>query len=133
MKPFSTLPAEVHPSCLITSPNSCGQGKCTAAIDHPFALAPLSFGYVYSHSTPVHYPAGVVQMFHTFKHPQGEHSVSLITRRDDGMHGTLWDTSTSPASGRKHWGNGYIALSKHLKGKARRHKLPIPAPAFPTL
>ena len=111
----------MHPSCIITNANTSGQGDCPAARSHPFTPTVEAFGYTYSHSTPVHLSGGGRCVYHTFKH--SGHNVSLATLENTGEPRTLWDTSTSCASGRRWSGIGLPELQEHLKSKRRRYGL----------
>lgn len=99
----------------IENPNSCGQGHDplhSTTVLHPIIV---SFGYIYSHSTPVVHPSGRV-IHHTYKF--GEHNVSVMDTPTP-----IWETSTSCASGR-HWtGLGASELRAHLASKRRRYGL----------
>lgn len=112
---------------LIKEPNSSGQGYSPEWSTHPLAFKVLSFGYRYSHSTPVGYMVHGVQLWslhHTFKY--GEHTVSLC--KPNGADSLLWSTSTSCASGHKHTGIGAKALAEHLLRKSRRYYPQLPRP-----
>jgi hypothetical protein len=100
----------------IQNPNSCGQGTDPFHINHPLSVIVRSFGYVYSHSTPITALDGTRYISHTYKH--GEHNVSLSERTPD-----IWETSTSCASGRSWVGKGATELIAHLKSKKRRYNL----------
>lgn len=101
---------------MIQNPNSCGQGTDPFYINHPFTPLILSYGYSYSHSTPITALDGTRYVSHTFKN--GEHNVSI----DENKPNT-WTTSTSCASGR-HWiGMGFNELRAHLRSKSRRYGL----------
>lgn len=96
--------------------NSSGQGF---DIDHNGAFASIirSFGYGYSHSTPVVHMGGARIIHHTYAH--GEHRVSWW--RPGAIGSEQWSSTVSCASGRHTTGSGALSLVKHLMGKAKRY------------
>lgn len=100
----------------IQNPNSCGQGHDPFYINHPFTALVLSYGYAYSHSTPITALDRSVHIHHTFR--LGEHNVGL----DENQPNT-WETSCGSGSGH-HWrGKGFEELKAHLRSKNRRYFL----------
>lgn len=99
---------------MIINANSSGQGW---DVDHelcPGYRTVQSFGYEYSHSTPVNYH-GVIVIHHTFK--RAEHNVCL--KRVGAFD--CWETSVSCASSRRTTGHSVSALRDHLQRKSRRY------------
>lgn len=99
----------------IQNANTSGQGFDPFHINTPLHALIVSFGYTYSHSTPVRFAEGV-HILHCYK--RGDHNVSTDESEDGGVH---WSTSTSCASGRQWTGTGPTQLRKHLKGKRSRY------------
>lgn len=100
----------------IQNPNSCGQGYDPFYINHPLTALVLSYGYIYSHSTPVTAIDGTYYIHHTFK--LAAHNVGLDENRPN-----TWETSTSTASGHRWQGMGFEELRSHLASKNRRYHL----------
>jgi len=97
-----------------------GQGEHPSrGQDHPLVATIIRHGYQYSHTTPIHNRDGTTYLHHTFQHPANpEHKVSV-----DDSNPRRWDTTTTPASGRRTNGSGAASLDKHLANKARRYRL----------
>lgn len=107
----------------LNNPNAAHQGEnVELATAHPLATIVTAWGYYYTHSTIINPKMPDEYIVHTFKIPGKEHSVSL-RHLDPDIPSFSWDTSNSHASGRITVGCGPKVLTRHLAGKARRHKI----------
>ena len=101
---------------MIENPNSSGQGYCPEHQTNEAHPVILSYGYQYSHTTPVTLSGGAKVEHHSYY--RGDHWVSYHQEPGGSL---AWSTSCSLGSGRQHHWHGVVALSLHLKRKRGRY------------
>ncbi len=99
----------------IQNPNTCGQGFDPFHANLPHHAIITSFGYQYSHSTPVHH-VGAVKIHHTYKHEVDQEQNCTVIGNDDF---SCWETGRS-GSGMRYTSNGLHTLRRYLKSHVRR-------------
>lgn len=93
---------------MIINPNSSGQGTDDSHVTHPLHTTLVSFGFTYSHSTPITRADRTKYVCHTYK--RGERVIGV---NDTGSLG--WQGKTRCGSGRCSAGKGILSLTKYLK------------------
>lgn len=93
---------------MIINPNSSGQGTDDSHVTHPLHTTLVSFGFTYSHSTPITRSNGTKYVHHTYS--RGERVVGV------NHTGSLrWEGQARCGSGRYRRDSGVQSLTKYLK------------------